>query len=66
MIKISVNDQIQNIDDPKLDHLLGKLQGNTGSFAVAVNGEFVPRSHYHQTTLQNGDRLDIVSPVGGG
>ena len=35
-------------------------------FAAAVNGEFVPRSQYHNTLLASGDLVDIVQPVGGG
>ena len=34
--------------------------------AVAVNGEFVPRSAYAERTLHDNDRIDIVAPVGGG
>ncbi|MGB3609303.1 MAG: sulfur carrier protein ThiS [Cellvibrio sp.] len=34
--------------------------------AVAVNGEFVPRSGYSEYRLQPGDEVDIVKPVGGG
>ncbi|MDZ7851967.1 MAG: sulfur carrier protein ThiS [Halomonas sp.] len=34
--------------------------------AVAVNGEFVPRSGYAEQILQDDDRIDIVAPVGGG
>ena len=35
-------------------------------FSAAVNGEFVPRSQYHNTLLASGDLVDIVQPVGGG
>lgn len=34
--------------------------------AVAINGEFVPRSTYTERELVNGDQIDIVKPVGGG
>ncbi len=34
--------------------------------AVAVNGEFVPRSAYAERILHDNDRIDIVAPVGGG
>lgn len=36
------------------------------TFAIALNGEFVPRTQYVEVTLKEGDALDIVSPVGGG
>ncbi len=35
-------------------------------FAAAVNLQFVPNTRYHQTTLQDGARIDLISPVTGG
>ncbi len=34
--------------------------------AVAVNDAFVPRSTWVERPLAEGDRIDIVAPVGGG
>jgi sulfur carrier protein len=34
--------------------------------AIERNGEIVPRSQYPETTLADGDRLEIVVAVGGG
>jgi len=34
--------------------------------AVAINGEFVPRTAYAGRILQDDDCIDIVAPVGGG
>lgn len=34
--------------------------------AVAYNDEFVPRGHYAEIRLQDGDRLEIVAPMQGG
>lgn len=34
--------------------------------AVERNGEIVPRSKHSDTTLINGDRIEIVIAVGGG
>ena len=36
------------------------------AFACAINNAFVPRPHWPQRTLQNGDRIDIVTPITGG
>ncbi len=36
------------------------------SVAVAVNNDFVPRTQYAHTPINNGDAIDIVAPVGGG
>lgn len=35
-------------------------------FAAAVNLQFVPNTRYAQTPLQEGDHIDLVSPVTGG
>ena len=35
-------------------------------FAAAVNLQFVPRAHYGQHRLQEGDHLDIIAPITGG
>jgi sulfur carrier protein len=35
-------------------------------FAAAVNLQFVPKTKYHQTTLHDGDRIDLIAPVVGG
>ncbi len=34
--------------------------------AVELNGEIVPKSRYESTRLRDGDRVEIVSFVGGG
>lgn len=34
--------------------------------AVAINGEFVPRSQYTATVINDGDKIDVIQAVGGG
>ncbi len=34
--------------------------------AVAVNGEFIPKSTYSQTSVSDKDNIDVVKPIGGG
>ena len=36
------------------------------AIAVAVNTQFVPKTQYAQQTLNEGDRVEIISPVTGG
>ncbi len=36
------------------------------SFAVALNSEFVGRTCYQQTLLQEGDSVDVLFPIQGG
>lgn len=35
-------------------------------FATAVNTQFVPKTQYAQHPLQDGDHIEIISPVTGG
>ncbi|MDP3701798.1 MAG: sulfur carrier protein ThiS [Hylemonella sp.] len=35
-------------------------------FAAAVNTQFVPKTQYAQHLLNEGDRVEIISPVTGG
>ncbi len=68
MIEIQLNEHRLNLapSTPLLEALaLGKVD-LAQPFAVAINGEFVPKSQYEVTQLKNGDQLDVVSPVGGG
>ncbi|MBB5213149.1 sulfur carrier protein ThiS [Microbulbifer hydrolyticus] len=46
--------------------LLQHLGYRGETFAVARNGDFVPRADYADTRLNHGDSLDIVAPVVGG
>lgn len=46
--------------------LLSQLQLQPGNVAVERNREIVPRAQYGQTALADGDRLEIVTFVGGG
>ena len=34
--------------------------------AVEINGDIVPKSKYSETLLQEGDKVEVVSFVGGG
>lgn len=68
MISVSVNNTPRSLTSASLLELLDTLQADRqgAPFAVALNGDFVPRSRYAEIELKNGDALDIVSPVGGG
>ena len=36
------------------------------AFACAINNTFVPRPLWPERVLENGDRIDIVTPITGG
>ena len=49
-----------------LAELLEELRYTGKRIAIERNGEIVPKSHYEQTFLAAGDRLEIIAAVGGG
>ena len=46
--------------------LLGQLKIRREYTAVALNREVWPKSRYAETVLKDGDRVEIVRPMGGG
>ncbi|AMX02855.1 sulfur carrier protein ThiS [Microbulbifer thermotolerans] len=66
-MRIFVNGEARIVEgSPDLASLLQQMEYSGETFAVAVNGDFVPRSEYPRTQIQDGDTLDVVAPVVGG
>ncbi|WP_160154144.1 sulfur carrier protein ThiS [Microbulbifer sp. ALW1] len=66
-MQLLVNGEQRNFEsETSLSELLLQLGYSGETFAVALNGNFVPRATYEQTLLNAGDSLDIVAPVVGG
>jgi sulfur carrier protein len=67
MLELSVNGETRRFEDElDLARLIERLALAGRKLAVERNGEIVPRSRYAETSLVNGDRLEIVVAVGGG
>ncbi len=67
MMKISVNNETMTVKEKtRLNELIQQLSYETGRFAIAINGTFVPRHQYAQTQLHDDDHVDIVTAVQGG
>ena len=49
-----------------IDGLLEQLKVRREYTAVALNREVWPKSRYADTVLEEGDRVEIVRPMGGG
>ncbi len=64
-ITLSINGDQHTTVESNLAEVLSTLDVGD-MFAVARNGEFVPKSQHATTILNDGDTLDIVTPVGGG
>lgn len=43
-----------------------QLTGIKPPFAAAVNTQFIPRTLYAQTLLNDDDRIDLIVPITGG
>ena len=66
-MKISINGVVSQIDEPvTLAEIASGHKEDDSPFALALNGDFIPKEHYQQIYIKDGDKLDIVSPVGGG
>ncbi len=42
------------------------IEPQQSTFAVALNGDFVGKTDYDTTQVQNGDSLDVLQPIQGG
>jgi sulfur carrier protein len=66
-MKISVNGKdLEVANGLSVDGLLTHLGVKRQYTAVAVNREVTPKSAYEATMLRDGDRVEIVRPMGGG
>ncbi len=66
-ISIQVNGESQTCSiNTILPTFLEQLGLNPRLVAVEYNGEILHRQFWHSTKLQPGDRLEIVTIVGGG
>jgi sulfur carrier protein len=67
MINISVNNESKQIaTNTSLSDAITQWGFGETKIAVAINGDFVPRSTYAEKIILVGDKIDIVKPVGGG
>jgi sulfur carrier protein len=64
---ITVNGQPMEVADGlSVEGLLATLGIRREYTAVAVNREVTPRAQHATTALREGDRVEIVRPMGGG
>jgi len=66
-VEITVNGQSRQVaEGTTIAQLLEELQLPTKYLAVEVNLELVPRRQHAEHRLTQGDRLEVVTLVGGG
>ena len=67
MINLMVNGKPRSIDDSvDLQTYLTSFGVNLEFVAVGYNGEVIKKDEFTAVSLQDGDVLEIVKPVGGG
>jgi sulfur carrier protein len=67
LISISYNGHPKQIDaNSTVEQLLKDNLSSTEDIAIAINTTFIPRESYPQHIINDGDVIDIVSPIQGG
>ncbi len=66
-MKLVINGDERDFSAPlTLDGLVSQLSMKQDRVAIELNREIVPRDRWPQTSLVDGDKLEIVHFVGGG
>jgi sulfur carrier protein len=66
-MRVMVNGEAMEVPEGlNVDGLLDHLKVKREYTAVAVNREITPKTQYTDTPLKDGDRVEIVRPMGGG
>jgi sulfur carrier protein len=66
-VNVTVNGQLRQIPaTATVADLLAEMQVSVRHVAVEVNLDIVPRSQHAQHSLSEGDRVEVVTLVGGG
>ncbi len=67
MITISVNgEEKTSPENENLQTAIATWQLKNDKFAIAINEQFIPKSAYADTTLQDGDKVELLIPMQGG
>lgn len=67
MIQLFVNGETQEFEkDATVTNLLEKLGTSPERVAIELNLQVLDKQEYARTLLKDGDRLEIISFVGGG
>jgi sulfur carrier protein len=66
-MRVMVNGETMEVPEGlNIDGLLDHLKVKREYTAVAVNREITPKTQYADTPLKDGDKVEIVRPMGGG
>jgi sulfur carrier protein len=65
-VTLFVNGELREVAAASLAEVLQALDYGEAKVATALNGEFVPARAREATTVNDGDRIEIVAPRQGG
>lgn len=65
-MRLIVNGEPIEAKATRVDALLGELDYEGAHLAVAVNYDVVPRARWAETSLNEGDAIEILTPRQGG
>ena len=66
-MRVLVNGEAMEVPEGvSVDGLLDHLKVKREYTAVALNREIMPKAQYADTHLKDGDKVEIVRPMGGG
>lgn len=65
-LQVWINQQAHRLQAPATLADAIAMVGLQPPFAAAVNLSFVPKSRYAQQTLNDGDQIELISPITGG
>jgi sulfur carrier protein len=66
-MKLLVNGDRRDIaEGATVADLVNEMETPPAGVAVAVNGEVVPRAGWKEASLTEGDRVEVLSAIGGG
>ena len=67
MITITFNNQTLHLEKLLTLHdLLQKKGYHQPYFAITLNQHLIPRAHYANTFLNEGDQIELITPMQGG
>ncbi len=66
-MKILLNNKITLLDDGlTVERLLDQINIQHKYFAVEINEQIVPKSSHQSFLIKDGDKIEIVTAIGGG
>ena len=66
-VKFQLNGELRQLDHPvTVRALISLLDLERRRVAVAINDSVVPKSHFDDTRVAEGDHVEVIQAVGGG